>query len=66
MKISNLISSLALLLEEHGDLDVLLNDQETNLGPWMPLEVETVTVTEQHAFPEEFNMPVGYQFVVLQ
>ncbi len=60
MKVKELLERLSGLDPE---MDVLFEDGDSNSGPWAVQDVE-VSVSEGQ-YPEDFNMPEGYTFVLL-
>ena len=61
MKIKQLIAKLEQIQAEHGDIHVML-EMDDDIS-----EVLTAYfhVAEEDEFPEEYNMPTGFKFVVL-
>lgn len=64
MKILELANQLKAIYDEHGDIDVLFTDPNSNQGPFDVGSTE-FRVAEEDEYPEDFNMPEGYKFVVL-
>lgn len=63
MVISELIDKLEKIKGERGDISVMLEDGD-GTDVW---ELTTVSwkVTDEDEYPEEWNMPVGFEFVKL-
>ena len=64
MKILELANQLKAIYDEHGDIDVLFTDPNSNDGPFAVGGTE-FRVAEGDEYPEDFNMPNGYKFVEL-
>lgn len=64
MKISQLVKKLNKLQERYGDLEVMLMDPN-NSGPWS-VTLAKREVVGYGGYPDEWNMPEGYEFVMLE
>ena len=59
MKISQMIQRLEELKSEHGDVEVMFR---SDAGPFLSSRVEHC-VADKDEYPEDWNMPEGYEFV---
>lgn len=64
MKIFELAVQLKAIYDEHGDIDVMFTDPNSNQGPFEVGSTE-FRVAEEDEFPKSFKMPAGYKFVEL-
>lgn len=64
MQLSQLIQELQALHTEYGDLPVLKEDGR--YGDIYELASARRQVATEDEYPEEWNMPAGYEFVLLR
>ena len=62
MKVKDLIQQLLLQNQEQ---DVMFQDPNARGGPFS-IERVSVEVADEDEYPEDYNMPEGYTFVLLQ
>ena len=67
MKIHEMIEHLTAIQNKHGNLDVILQDSERPDFEDHIYEVEScdLKVVEEDEYPEYFNMPEGYECVLI-
>lgn len=65
MKTSQLIKKLTALLEKHGDVEVMLNPTDGD-GPYGTCGVSFEEVEDDDEYPEDYQMPKGFQFVEIR
>lgn len=64
MKASYLIQKLSKLIEENGDHDIMFTDPNGNGGPFLAISVKP-EVAGENEYPEEYNMPEGFKFFLI-
>lgn len=65
MKLSELEAKLAELREEHGDIEVMIRtDGESVYG--MDMCSFYHTVAEEGDYPEDWQMPAGFEFIEME
>lgn len=64
MIISELIEKLKKISDKHGDVEVLFCDLEGSGSPYSVSRV-SFEVAEADAYPEDWDMPEGFEFVEL-
>ena len=62
MKVSQLIARLGALQEQHGDLEVMF--QNDDAVTWVII-VATTHLAREDEFPKDWNMPAGIKFIKL-
>lgn len=62
MRVSQLIKQLQTLKEQHGDLTVMVGNDE---GDMWDCVIAAHHVTEAGEFPANWNMPQGFEFIKL-
>ena len=62
MRVSQLIQQLQTLQEQHGDLPVMVGNDE---GSVWDCALASYHVTEEDEFPADWNMPEGFEFIKL-
>ncbi len=62
MQVSELIERLQTLKEQHGDLEVMF--QNDDAVTW-EIMVATTQLAREDEFPKEWNMPKGFKFIKL-
>ena len=65
MKINALIKKLAAIQSKQGNVEVMFEDGNGDYGPWSISDVK-FNVAEEDEFPEDFDMPEGFKFVLIQ
>lgn len=65
MKLEKLIAKLQEKYAELGDLDVMFQDPNSDGGPFA---IENISAWEagEDEFPKHWNMPEGFQYILLQ
>ena len=66
MKILELAVQLKVLYDQHGDIEVLFAGPNHDQDPYEVGRVKHEVVEDPYDWPEEFDMPVGFEFVLLQ
>jgi len=64
MKIFELAERLKAIYDVHGDIDVHFSGPNMDNEPYS-VERTKLTVAEDGAYPDDYNMPAGYKFVSL-
>ena len=62
MQVSLLIKQLQALQEQHGDIPVMVGNDDGNVWDCV---IATHHVTEEDEFPADWNMPEGFEFIRL-
>jgi hypothetical protein len=62
MQVSELIERLQTLKEQHGDVPVMVGNDDGDVWDCI---IATHYVTEQDEFPSNWNMPEGFEFIKL-
>lgn len=65
MTIIELVKKLKVIHDKHGDIEVMFQDPNSGEGPFA-VEVVSRCVAEEDEFPEDWNMPEGFEFVELK
>lgn len=65
MKISKLRKKLKALEKEHGDVEVMFQDPNSDGGPFAVSTLQS-RVAEKKEFPKDWNMPKGFKFVLIE
>ena len=65
MKIAQLIKKLQAMESKHGNIHVLFQDPDGDSGPF-ECNVLSFRVAEEDEFPESYDMPEGFKFVLLE
>jgi len=64
MKILSLANKLKKIYDTHGDVHVMIEISDRSRGPWEVHSADFLMAGEGE-FPEDFNMPEGFKFVLL-
>lgn len=62
MQVSQLIQQLQAFQEQHGDIPVMVGNDD---GDVWDCVIATHHVTEEDEFPADWNMPEGFEFIKL-
>lgn len=65
MKILELANKLKAIYDKHGDIDVVFFGPNMDQDPYSVESVMFETVQYEDEYPEEFDMPKGFEFVAL-
>lgn len=65
LKIKQLISRLEKIEAKHGNIVVMFTDPNNDDGPYT-VSSATSQVAEEDEFPDSFNMPAGFKYVLLR
>lgn len=65
MKIFELAQKLKAIYDLHGDIEVHFSGPNQDQEPY-GVEKTVVRVAENEEFPDYYNMPEGYKFVLLK
>ena len=65
MKISKVIERLEAIKERDGDVDAMFQDPNSHGGPF-PVTSLDLKVAQEDEYPNDFNMPKGFKFVLLE
>ncbi len=67
MTIDEMLVSLTNLKDAHGggDIQVMFKDPNSNGGPF-GVSTATIEIAEEDEYPEDWNMPEGFTFVLLE
>lgn len=64
MNITAAIAKLEAIRAEHGDLDILITQSDSNV---YSLDfINTEVVENEYSYPKDYNMPKGFKFVCLR
>jgi len=64
MTILELANKLKAIYDEHGDIEVMFQDPNHD-GPYEAGRAQ-VRVAEEDEFPEDYKMPAGFTFVMIE
>ena len=64
MKIFELAEQLKAIYDEHGNIDVMFAGPNRDTNPYEVCKV-LFRVAQEDEYPEDFDMPEGYEFVEL-
>ena len=65
MTILELANRLKEIYDEKGDIEVMFHDPNNNDGPFSIGPI-TAEIAGEDEFPKDFNMPEGFEFVLLR
>lgn len=65
MKILDLANALKRIYDQHGDVEVMFAGPNHDQDPYGVYSVEFQVVEHEDEYPEDYDMPVGFRFVML-
>jgi hypothetical protein len=66
MTILELANRLKEIYDQRGDIEVMFLDPNSNDGPFAVGAVAAEVVEDPEDFPAEFNMPKGFEYVLIE